>query len=439
MAQDPGTQSGATKVTEAAKMVRSLVKAMNTRAHEANAQGQPVVYSFFGGLYDEIVWAMGLVPFYPENYAGLCAAKHQADRFLARAQAEGFSDKLCTYATCGLGFDLIRSELGGMPPDSPDGGMPKPDAMLAMGVNVCDPRRKWFQALRRCLDVPLHTVSLLAPPRDADLQEVESHYLDYAVEELREAVAFLEHATGGKMDWDELGRRIDLSNESNRLRYEAYELRKAIPSPMSTGDAMRFMGPVSLWNGTQEAVDFCRVVYDEVKHRVDNGIGVVADENYRLLWGKGVPPWAGLMIFSYFESLGAVFPAEVQYRPYDPVEFPASITHPLERLAWRFFKRATSRYDEAKEHTGDPEIELLIELIDDYKIDAMVMNRAYSCRTEHTGQLHQVSMLRQYRYVPSLILESDMVDIHSFSEIATKDSIEAFMEVVENHKQSLIK
>jgi len=435
MAEAPREKTTAVKATETVKRVPRLIKAMLMEAHEGKAQGKPVVYCFLGNNCDEIVRAMGMAPVWPENWAGFCAAVHLAEGFLKKANAEGFSDKLCTYATCGLGFDIMRQELGEAPPDAPFGGLPKPDAMLGIGLSMCDPRHKWFQAVQRYTDVPLHTMGLLVPPYDIDLKEVEGYYIDYMVEELKGLVEFLERIAGRKMDWDELSHLIDISDETNDIWYEAYQLRKAVPAPMPTQDAMSAFVPGWCLLGTQQALDFCRDLYDEVKYRVENKIGVIPDEKYRLVWGMGIPPWFFLQLFNFFESLGAVFTIEAIYRPFEPVEIPAGVSHPLERLAWRLYKRGTYRHDKARKRTGDADIEYLIELIDEYKIDAVVMHRAFSCRTVHTGQLHQLAVLKKYRNLPSLVLESDMVDVSSFSEEDVKSRIETFIEIVDAHKR----
>jgi len=275
----------------------------------------------------------------------------------------------------------------------------------------------------------------LVPPYDIDLKEVEGYYIDYMVEELKGLVEFLERIAGRKMDWDELSHLIDISDETNDIWYEAYQLRKAVPAPMPTQDAMSAFVPGWCLLGTQQALDFCRDLYDEVKYRVENKIGVIPDEKYRLVWGMGIPPWFFLQLFNFFESLGAVFTIEAIYRPFEPVEIPAGVSHPLERLAWRLYKRGTYRHEKARKRTGDADIEYLIELIDEYKIDAVVMHRAFSCRTVHTGQLHQLAVLKKYRNLPSLVLESDMVDVSSFSEEDVKSRIETFIEIVDAHKR----
>jgi benzoyl-CoA reductase/2-hydroxyglutaryl-CoA dehydratase subunit BcrC/BadD/HgdB len=158
----------AVKGTKAAQKVRGFVKNIYRNAQEAKAQGKKVSYVMVSSHYDEILRAMDIVPLPTENFAGLCAAKREMDRFLLKAEEDGYSQVLCSYARIGLGFDSLRKELGGIPENSPDGGMPMPDMMVGSS-NVCDPRFKWFQATGRFLDAPHHSSDVVKPPVHADL------------------------------------------------------------------------------------------------------------------------------------------------------------------------------------------------------------------------------------------------------------------------------
>lgn len=435
MAEAPREKTTATKATETAKKVRGLVRQMSQAAHEARARGEPIAYCFILGLYDEIIRAMGITPVWTENFAGVCAAKRVAQNYLFKAQAEGFASNLCTYALCGLGFDAFRRELGELPPNAPDGGMEWPTVMLGMGMMICDPRYKWFQAAQRFYDVPTYAHGVLWPPYPCDLKEVEDYYLQFLVAELRGLVDFLEKHTGRKMNWDRLSETVALAERTLQVWWETYDLRQAVPAPMPSEDAFNTMVPGHFMLGTQEALDFYTQLYNEVKQRVDQGIGVIPKEKYRVLWAGGLPPWHSLILLNYFESLGAVFPIEVTYRPPDPVEIPSRLTHPLERLAYRFFKSWTYRYEKADRNTGLPDVELLLEWIDKYQIDGVFMHRAFSCRTIHMGQLHQLNVLRKYCDLPQLVLESDMVDVATFSEADAKMKINAFVEAMEGYKR----
>jgi len=426
--------------TEAASKIGPMVKATIGGTVQAREEGKPIAYSFICCCYDEIIRAMDIVPVWTENYAGVCGAKRDAQRFLERAEAENFSRSLCTYALCGLGFDAWREELGEMPPEPPWGGQARPDMMLGSGQMLCDPRNKWYQAAQHYMpDIPVYDAGAPWPPYedDYDYREVQDYYVKYIVEELKGLVQFLEKHTGRKMDWDRLSELVDLADRTWNLIWETYELRRAVPTPMGTGDAMNTMVPMVFMMGTQEAYDFYQELNDELKHKIANKEGVIPDEKYRLIWGGGLPSWFALTDFNYFNSKGAVFPVEVTYRMVEAIyHFDidlSKITDPLEHIAWRWVKFWTYWYDKAKKRLGShPDVERLIQYIEDYKIDGIVMHEAFSCRSWHVGLIWQLNLLKKvYKDIPSLILESDIVDISSYNEADTKARIDTFIDTLE--------
>jgi benzoyl-CoA reductase/2-hydroxyglutaryl-CoA dehydratase subunit BcrC/BadD/HgdB len=434
-----------THATEAAGKAGKLSRELTMKAQQAKEEGKPVAYSFIVCAYDEIIHAMDVVPVWTENYAGVCAAKRDAQRFLEKAEMENFSRSLCTYALCDLGFDIWRAELGEMPPDAPWRGMVRPDMMLGSGQLVCDPRNKWYQAAQHYMpDVPVYEVGMPWPQyeSDYDYREVQDYYVKYIVEQLRGLIEFMERHTGHKMDWEKLAELVDITDNTWDLISETYELRKAKPCPMDTGDAMNTMVPIAFMMGTQEAYDFFIDLNEELKQKIANGEGVIPDEKYRLLWGGGLPSWFALSDFNYFNSKGAVFPAETTYRTFENTRLfdidLRKISDPLEHIALRWIKYWTFWYDAARKRPGShPDVERLVQYIEDYDIDGVVMHEAFSCRTWHPGLIWQLNQLKKvYRDIPSLILESDIVDISSYSEADTHARIDAFIEILESVKSA---
>ena len=447
--------------TEAAASIGPMVKESIGGTIRAKQEGKKLAYSFIVCLYDEILRVMDIVPIWTENYAGVCGAKRDAERFLERAESLGFSRSLCTYALCGLGFDQWREELGEMPPDAPWGGQARPDMMLSSGQILCDPRNKWYQASQQYMpDVPIHNVDLPYPLYEDDIEvaDVQDYYIKHIIEELRLLIKFLEKQTGKKMDYDRLSEFVDLGERTWNLIWETYELRRTVPTPMGTGDAMNTMVPMVFMMGTQEGYDFYARLNKELKDKIERHEGVIPNEKYRLLWGGGLPSWFALTDFNYFNSKGAVFPVETTYRMIEPIyrlNIPET-NDPVERLAWRWLGYWTYWYDKAKKRPGsDPDVERLIQYIEDYQIDGVVMHEAFSCRTWHLGLIWQLNQLKKIykpipvlilgsdgkkkeekRELPSLILESDIIDISSYSEIDTRNRIDAFIETLESVAKS---
>ena len=422
--------------TQTVRKVRPLMKEMYQGALRAKENGQTVAYGMSGSMFEEILHAMEIVPVWTENYAGLCAAKHQAQGFLERAEADGYSNVICGYVRVGLGFDAMRRDLGAIPEGAPDGGMPEPDLLLGSS-QACDPRYKWYQACGKYMDVPTYNIDVIMPEVYADLAEIEPYYVAYQLEQYKGLVEFLEYHTKRKIDQDKLEAAFETSQKVFQIWYDCDRLRTAIPSPMPSQDFFNAFVPGNFFPCEQFSVDFYQELHDEVADRVAKGIGVLKDEKYRLMWAGGVPPWHTMWLFNDFEDRGAVFAVERMYRTFDPVEIPSRISDPLEKMAYRAFQRRVQKFTEARAGSGNRNIEFLKHYIRDYKIDGMVMHGTKSCRAMTIGQLQVKHLIQRQMDIPYLQLQSDMIDIRDYSEEQWKSSIQAFMETVTNRKDAL--
>ena len=427
--------------TKTAAKVPKMVRANMAATLSAKEEGKKVAYAYIQDAHDEILQAMDIVPAWGESFSGICAAKRDAEKYLHKAESDNFSRSLCTYATCNLGFDMLREELGEVPPGAPWGGMGRPDMIIGSAQQLCDPRFKWPQATQHYLrDVPVFVGGMYYPPWDPniDRKDVERFYVKYATEELRECVRFCEKHTGKKMDWDRLEAIVDLSDRTWDLFIDTYDLRKAAPTPMDTGDAMNTMVPITFMLGTQDAYDFYAELNAELKQKISENQGVADEERYRLAWGAGLPSWFALGDFQYFNEKGAVFPAETTYRVAEKLSrlnLPET-GDPLEHIAWRFIRYYTHWYDKARRRPGSiPKVERIIELIEDYRLDGVVFHSAFSCRSWHAGIIMQAETLKKvYGDIPTLIMEGDIVDISSYNEVDTHNRIDAFVEILETRK-----
>jgi benzoyl-CoA reductase/2-hydroxyglutaryl-CoA dehydratase subunit BcrC/BadD/HgdB len=419
-------------------MVENL--AATVRAKE---EGKKVALAYMMNGHDEIMRAMDIVPAYGEIFGGMSSQLCAAERYMQRAEADNLSRSLCTYATCTLGFDSWRQELGGeMPPDPTGGGMGKPDMILGSAQPLCDPRFVWSQAAQHYYrDIPLFVGGMYHPPWDpkVDHREREQLYVTYNTEELHEMVKFCEKLTGRKMDWDRLAAHIDLSDRTWNLYVENCELRKAVPTPMDTAGAMVTQQPLGFNLGTQEAYDFYAALNEDLKEKLREKKGVADPEKYRLIWAGGLPSWFALGDFKYFNDKGASFPVEITYRNaehVDSLDLPKT-KDPLEYIAWRWVRFQTHYYDKARKRPGSlPKVERIIEYIDDYQCDGVVFHSAFSCRSWHAGIIQQAEVLRKvYRDIPILIMEGDIVDTSSYNEADTHNRIDAFIETIEAAKR----
>jgi len=255
-------------------------------------------------------------------------------------------------------------------------------------------------------------------------------------------VSFMEERLGKKMDWDKLDEIVRRAEKSYQLWYDAYMMAgRAVPCPFPAEDSFRCFVPAFFMMGEPEALDFYQGLYDEIKYKVDNKIGSLPEERYRLLWGGGLPPWHTMGIFNYVEERGALFVFQSVYLPLHPADIPDRITNPLERLVYSRYEMGIRRAEHDRERglfgvcnfvgLGNPLI-----FVDEFKVDGVVMHWLRSCRGTTIGQIYQKRLLEERSNLPVLFVESDMCDIRDYFEADWKMKFDAFLETLEARKRA---
>jgi benzoyl-CoA reductase/2-hydroxyglutaryl-CoA dehydratase subunit BcrC/BadD/HgdB len=112
------------------------------------------------------------------------------------------------------------------------------------------------------------------------------------------------------------------------------------------------------------------------------------------------------------------------------VEVPKQVKDPVDYLAWRAFLRYTYYHEKARANSGNPIVEKLLGLIDNYKIDGVVFHACRSCRATTIGQTHIKNELGKHSSIPMMQLVSDMVDLRDYSEAQWKAQIGTFIEAL---------
>ncbi|MFQ5924873.1 MAG: 2-hydroxyacyl-CoA dehydratase subunit D [Dehalococcoidia bacterium] len=416
---------------------RALVDKMYLDGIEAYRAGTPTAWAMVNWWQGEsILKAMGVVIVYPENFGAACAADGAAEAYLERCEAEGFPSHLCGYGRNSLGYTATMMELGEIPAGAPLGGMDKPLLLLGSGA-FCDARYKWFQALGKYMDVPVWVLEFPTPGvKESALEGVYEYTIKFIVKELREFVAFAERLLGKKLDWDKLSEVVDNVEQVIQVWHEANELRKAVPGPMHSRDFWTCMVPCYYMAGEKESLEVYRKLYDEVKQRVDSGIGAIADEKYRMLFAD-LPPWHSLKFFDPLAEMGWNFVIEsILYHPPLPLDL-SGVSDPLERIARYTYQVLAGRYHgalKAGEETS-AQVYPYLEWARDYKCDGALLHPLLSCRTASFYLMHARERLMESLKVPSLVVEGDIVDLKVFDQAQALNQAEAFNETMEHYKK----
>jgi len=391
---------------------RNYIQKSYQEAHRAKAEKRPVAW-VASTFPVETLQAMDIVPIWPENYASVCAARRISVELCERAEREGFSRDLCSYSRCVLG------SVFGYEKELPEGGLPKPDFLVATTC-ACDTHLKWFQVASRACKAPLFLLDVPYNISGGDSAHLDREHIEFYASQLEELFAFLETQTGKKFDMDKLRETLAVSDWTSRLWTEIQDYRKAVPCPMDARDAFSAIFFMLCIPGSQLAVDFYTQLRDEVRERARSGIGVVEDERVRLVWDN-LPLWYDLKIFEYLNSLSAVVVAEVFSHTWTGSLDPAK---PLESLARKYLPNMANSSIRRR-------IDIVVDLVKGFHANGVVLPLNWGCRMMSIGE----SIVRDVVYkklgVQSLIIDVDSSDWRVAGEAQVRERLATFLETLE--------
>ena len=431
------------KTLQTAREAGYFGKKMLQNALRAGDAGEPIAWSMATWWEsDMIAKAMGINLIYPENFGAFCAAVRRAEGYLEIADGEGFPNTLCGYARNCVGYTKTLADNDMVPPpDAPGGGLAKPMLMIGSGA-ACDARYKWFQALNRYLDnVPVWTMELpQTGVKEYFLPLNKEKNLAFIVKELKEFVAFLERLLNRKIDYDRLGEMVDQALKTLRLAWEVDQLRKTVPSPMVSQDFWSIMIPHFYLPDDPEAYEFYQRVYDEVKGKVDQGIGAVPNEKYRMMFAE-LPPWHSIGFFDDIaEKFGIAMVMESwNYHAPTPLaeEELEGVTDPLEIIARLTYAKFMEHSDTAAAFDSSPAYfnASFFRWAEEYKADGFLAHPLLSCRPATYTLMQCKSSLEEKCKVPGIVVNGDIVDLRVFNPEEAYAKVEAFIETMDHYRQ----
>jgi benzoyl-CoA reductase subunit B len=402
---------------------KELIAAHYDALSRAPEDGRRVVYTFVPGNLTELIGCFDLLPVLPEVNALQSGMRRLSGDYISEAEKHGHSEDVCTYVKCDIGM-LKKGNIG------PTGKkLPKPDLLL-LSYTGCFTFMKWFELLRQEYDCP---VAMLHVPYQAD-GRIHEHQRDYVVRQLKQTVIpALERTSGVRYDEERLHRSLALSARAENDLVAVLESAKHVPSPIDAFfGGVFYIGPIfTAFRGTEDGVEYYRVLREEVEQRVREGRGPVTPEgelgreSFRLVV-EGPPNWTSFRDFwKMFYDEGAVVVASSYTKVgglYDR-GFRHDPERPLESLAEYCLGCYTN--------LGLPSrIDLLERYIRDYRADGFVINSVKSCNSFSAGQLLILRQLEQRTGIPGGFIESDLVDPRYFSAANIKNRVESYLQML---------
>lgn len=387
-------------------------------------KGQPYIVANADTPH-EIFHAMDIPMVSVQWWSALCAAKQLAPHYMNLLNTMGYSKDTCGYCSLPLASILDDDQ-----DKAPWGGLPKPAAVVAR-LN-CDSMQKIFQIWSEKVGAPFYPIenpgsTVLNPNwwekcRYEWESLYETHRLDLMVEELKCLIHFLEIQTGRYFDESIFLKQMERINAQEEFFDEARKLiAKTSPCPIGIADQISGTMIPQWHRGTEWALKQAENFYLEVKERVDKGQSVCEKEKIRLMWiGAGL--WFNTSFYNAFEEeFGAVF-VWTMYMPFTSDGYIRyNLKDPLRALA----SRVVSMNEQL--HMPTWTNEWIVSEAKKNHIDAALMLMPKNCRHSVTGSRFTKTALEEAG-IPTLEIESDMVDARKWDEQAMKKSVGDFLE-----------
>ncbi|MBD3213345.1 MAG: hypothetical protein GF311_12115, partial [Candidatus Lokiarchaeota archaeon] len=217
------------------------------------------------------------------------------------------------------------------------------------------------------------------------------------------------------------------SYKLGKVWQDIFELRKEIPCPISTKDTFGGLFPLFTMPGLKAPIRLYKRMYKEAKERVDNGIGALENEKYRLMF-EGIPFWHSLKYFSTLEKYGAIIVYETYTYAFSKYMNPKVtkemvLNKPIEAMSelmlsfWYIYDLETR-------------IRKFKETVDEWNIDGVLLHNNMSCRPNACGLYDLKKHLQEDFDIPCLIITGDMNDPRKFNEVQISNQIESFIELL---------
>jgi len=374
------------------------------RVYRAKETGEDVAWVNFATI-PEIFWAMDVIPTSIDGVSGMAASSPEgASEFIDLAERY-LPDYICATNKISMGAVLAEA-------------MPVPDIIVHPSA-PCDAAVISYPLMAQHFGIPYFCI-------DVPYFRDERCY-DFLTGELKRLISFLEENTGRKLDPDKLRQVMEYSNQAHEWKQKTNELMQLVPCPIRSMDIMLDFNAVTCLAGTPELVDYLKTRYELTKAMVDQGMGHIIKEDFRLVWIYAMPvfDWG---IYAWLErEYGATSISALNVFDVEPTEDISDTDKILRGLAHK-----VTAVPMLRECGGPWEyyIDRLLGLCRLYRADAAIFGGHIACK--HTWAIAKLLKDRLYDElgVPTLTIEMDVFDPRVASLDAIKTKFDDFFEML---------
>jgi benzoyl-CoA reductase subunit B len=407
---------------------KAMIAENYRRLTGAPESGRKVVSTYVPGNLNELIMCFDMVNNLPEINAIQNGMKQKSRGMIMEAEKMGHSEDVCTYVKADIGM-MAKGNL------APNGEpLPAPDLLL-LSYTGCFTFMKWFELLRD--EYGCETV-MLQVPYEGD-GKVTANMRNFVVKQLKEEVIpTLERISGVKFDIDRLRENLRRSAAAEDDLVWVLQSAKKKPSPIDAYfGGVFYIGPIfTAFRGTDDAVEYYRLLRQEIEARIAAGQGPITpegdmgQEKYRLVV-EGPPNWTSFRDFwKMFYDEGAVVVASTYTKVggvYD-FGFRHDPDNPLESLADYCLGCYTNR-------NLPQRVEMIENYMNEYEADGFLINSIKSCNSFSAGQLLIMREIEDRTGKPAAFVESDLVDPRYFSKANIKNRLESYFQMIDQKRQ----
>jgi benzoyl-CoA reductase/2-hydroxyglutaryl-CoA dehydratase subunit BcrC/BadD/HgdB len=366
----------------------------------------------------EILRSLGFYVYFPENHGAMLGSSRMSTDLIPYANAIGYSPEVCSYLTSDIGAYLkkvtpLSKAYEGIK------SVPKPDVVV-FNTNQCRDVQDWMSFYAKEFKVPI-----LGIHTHRGVNEVTETHVQSITQQMREMTEYLEKISENSFDMNELKKVLLLSRECSDLWKKVLETAKAKPSPLTFFDGIIQMGPAVVLRGTNQAVDYYKLLLEELEKRINDNEGAVEQERFRLYW-DGMPIWGRIRAHSeLFAKKKASIVASTYCNSWIFTGF--NVSYPFKSMAQAYTELFIVRADEVKEN-------YLRKMMDFYKADGIVYHDSKSCPNNTNSRYGMPQRLEKESGIPCLVINGDLNDLRCLSDEQFKTNVEAFIEQLEDKK-----
>jgi benzoyl-CoA reductase/2-hydroxyglutaryl-CoA dehydratase subunit BcrC/BadD/HgdB len=364
----------------------------------------------------EILRSLGFYVYFPENHSAMLGSSRMSTDLIPYANAIGYSPEVCSYLTSDIGAYLkkvtpLSKVYEGIK------SIPKPDVVV-FNTNQCRDVQDWMSYYANELKVPIIGIHT-----HRGVNEVTETHIQSIAKQMKEMTEYLEKISGTSFDMNELKKVLSLSRDCSDLWKKVLETALNIPSPLTFFDGIIQMGPAVVLRGTRQAVEYYKLLLEELENRIKIKEGAVEQERFRLYW-DGMPIWGRIRAHSeLFANKNACIVASTYCNSWIFTSF--DVSYPFNSMAQAYTELFIVRADEIKEN-------YLKKMMNFYKVDGIIYHDSKSCPNNTNSRYGMPQRLEKEIGIPSLVVNGDLNDLRCLSDEQFITNVEAFIEQLED-------